>query len=252
MVTGVIEIGIIAKGRRVLDRPVAKAIHRVLLAARERTVEPSIELVYVIPGELGKADFDGFDLSHRNDRTRRPIVFIDVPRDIADTTTGEPLSDVIELARDALAFARERLRTRSNGLDFDAAQRELSEIQEGLLPEGLVKDHTSARAGGRRASHRSQEDTAHSVEIALRVVDDNALDAAYALEERLDSELTNAGAGYVDGNEIGQGEYRIFTYGPSWTRLRDVVSGIVSEAWKGQETLVVSSTQHGEQDRLIL
>ena len=90
-----IDIGIIARGRRILDQPVSKAVHRLLLAAHERQGEPSIDLVYVIPGEPGKVDFDGFDLTWRNDGRCRPIVFIDGPSDVAEITAREPLSTAV-------------------------------------------------------------------------------------------------------------------------------------------------------------
>ncbi len=48
--------------------------------------------------------------------------------------------------------------------------------------------------------------------------------ACQALERAHETEIENARAGEMDGNEIGQGECTLFMYGPSADKLLDVVS----------------------------
>jgi hypothetical protein len=79
------------------------------------------------------------------------------------------------------------------------------------------------------------------------------------LEEVLDAAAKKAGVGSLDGNEIGEGEYTIWLYGPDATKLAEVVKsalkgkalpkgcklflrhGGVNDATAKEETIPVSS-----------
>ncbi len=73
----VIDLGIIANGPGLMRRPIVRDIRRLREVLRVPEVKPIIEFVYVIPGRLGRADFEGFELArcrtgHRlHTRTRR-------------------------------------------------------------------------------------------------------------------------------------------------------------------------------------
>lgn len=51
----------------------------------------------------------------------------------------------------------------------------------------------------------------------------NLPDEFWKLNERLDKELEESGAGEFDGNEIGEGEATLFAYGPDADRLFGVM-----------------------------
>lgn len=227
-----IDIGIIAKGRRLMHRPAANAIHRLLLELRQDQEQPTIELVYIIPGELGKADFEGFEFARRKDAT--PVVFIDVPANVAEAGPEEPVAAIIDLARSALEFARGSLAGRPDAPDLDPAAKRLDAAQEALL--GKATDtRPGTKVGSRpvlpRAGREPQPDSDAVVEVTLSVDDQAAIERAFRLEDALEIALTDSNAGYVDGNEIGGGTFRIFIYGPSPPLLRDTVTKLVSDHW---------------------
>lgn len=48
-------------------------------------------------------------------------------------------------------------------------------------------------------------------------------------EDRLDEAAKEAGVGYLDGNEVGGGEYTIWLYGASAQPLADIVRDMVAK-----------------------
>lgn len=247
-----IEIGIIAHGRRLMERPIGNAIHALLLELRQADERPIIELVYVIPGELGKADFEGFQLSRRRDGNRRPLVFIDVPADVAEADPREPLGAVIDLARAALEFARSSLGGRPNAPDFDGAAQRLERARDALLGTGIdgwLATKVESRPVLSNSGREPQPDTDAGVEVILSVNDQAAIDRAFQLEDALEIALVDAKTGYVDGNEIGQSTFRIFTYGPSLPALREAVIKLVSSHWSSANAEIRSIDPDVEVDR---
>lgn len=68
----------------------------------------------------------------------------------------------------------------------------------------------------------------HAVIVHLRLSDaqfgsDADRDALYALEEQIEAAIEKAGAGEFDGNEVGQGEWVLYAYGPDADRLWQAV-----------------------------
>jgi len=62
------------------------------------------------------------------------------------------------------------------------------------------------------------------VRIMFRYQSSQHLEHLMCLEEPLDEYLREDDLGYVDGNELGSGEYEIFCYGPKKAPLLDAVN----------------------------
>lgn len=73
------------------------------------------------------------------------------------------------------------------------------------------------------------EEQALIITIPLHEKTGNAdeLKRLYALEDQLTVTIKESGAGEYDGNEIGEGVFTIFIYGPSAERLLSVVRPIL-------------------------
>jgi hypothetical protein len=54
-------------------------------------------------------------------------------------------------------------------------------------------------------------------------------EALLALEERVDRAIQGSNLGEFDGNEIGEGYWRLYSYGPSADRLSEIVIPILSK-----------------------
>ena len=54
-------------------------------------------------------------------------------------------------------------------------------------------------------------------------------EAILALEERVDRAIQESNLGEFDGNEIGEGYWRLYVYGPSANRLSEIVIPILSK-----------------------
>ncbi len=50
-----------------------------------------------------------------------------------------------------------------------------------------------------------------------------------SLEDTLDEAAQAAGTGYLDGNEVGQGEYTIWLYGKDGGQLAETVRGVLAQ-----------------------
>jgi len=75
----------------------------------------------------------------------------------------------------------------------------------------------------------------HAVLVHLKLSDDGfgsreEFAKATGLEKLLEEAIARAGVGELDGNEVGGGEFVIYTYGPDADRLQEVVQPLVLEA----------------------
>jgi hypothetical protein len=59
--------------------------------------------------------------------------------------------------------------------------------------------------------------------------DISAFDRCVALEEALEAHLNASKLGFVDGHDVGQGEFNIFVYGPRKKPLQDAISVFLSQ-----------------------
>lgn len=53
-------------------------------------------------------------------------------------------------------------------------------------------------------------------------------DLVMDLEEKIEDALAESGAGELDGNDVGQGEYNIYMYGPDADRVWEVAEPVIS------------------------
>ena len=59
--------------------------------------------------------------------------------------------------------------------------------------------------------------------------DIGAFDRCIAFEEALEANLNSSKLGFVDGHDVGQGEFSIYTYGPRKRPLQDAISLFLSQ-----------------------
>jgi len=229
-----IDIGSIAYGPELKRRPILRELERLSQILR-KSPDPraSIELAFVVPGSLGQADFRGFEMARRRGGERTTIVFIEVPRDVAESPA--PLSALLELARQGLVVAASSSRGKSNSTiapDTDVLTDELQRASEalGVPPRSQAPPATDHAVEITSRTTRGPEEA--GLEIEFEVPDSRAIDEAFELEQLLEDRLSAAQVGYVDGNEIGQGRFTIFTYGPRLDALREVVEPLVRERWR--------------------
>jgi hypothetical protein len=253
----------IAKGRRLMRLPVANAIHALLMTLRQEETSPEIELVFIIPGELGKADFDGFEVDRA--RAGRTLIFIDVPRAVADAHLDEPVQVVIDLARQALAYGRAALTGQPDSPDFDAAERLLDGAASVMLGDSNARRYEpresgiwgggdpidGAPIGPESGSLDSIQATGmtpseSNVTITLDTPDGGSLDDAFDFSAALEDRLERESAGYIDGNEVGQGQFTIYVYGPDVKSLRRCVNSVVDELSYRSRVTVRSTALTGE------
>jgi pimeloyl-ACP methyl ester carboxylesterase len=91
----------------------------------------------------------------------------------------------------------------------------------------------------------------HSVEVHLRLSDDEfgsegEVARLMELERELEIAIDASGAGELDGNEVGQGEFVVFTYGPGADRLYSVMEPLLRESPLAQGGFAVK--RYGELD----
>jgi len=86
--------------------------------------------------------------------------------------------------------------------------------------------------------------TSPAVLVHLRLSDNHSgspleLDSAQKLELRIERAISAALVGELDGNEVGEGEYVIYCYGPDAESLFKVVAPIVAQArWSSGGSVV--------------
>lgn len=230
------DIGLIAYGRELERRPIFREVRRLRNALVTEGVPPAIEIVYIVPGSVGGADFEGFQKSRSRTGSRHPLVYVDVPSAVAES--DDPMPALVDLVRMALEFARssgaqERASKDMRALDFDDLFRSLDAAASLLEPGAARSPKLVARTARSRAALDESDDEDHAgVVVQLTVGDDpSAVSAAFQLEDELAQQLEATGAGYVDGNQVGQGTFEIFAYGRSLPALRDAVSAFVRDRW---------------------
>lgn len=65
--------------------------------------------------------------------------------------------------------------------------------------------------------------------LLAKVATREELDACFAYEERMSEHFHDSEIGYVDGNDVGGGEYQMYVYGPRKGPLRNAVEAFVKE-----------------------
>lgn len=226
-----IGIGSIEFGPEISRRPISGAIHR--LNATLGGAASFLDIVFVVPGKLGKADFEGYKV-RRGSKGKPPVVFAEVPSDLASAT--DPLPGLIDLARRAVRRAAPVLTTPTSpgrlGVDvedleaaLDAAERSLGVRSTGAPDTHEWTPVTVSRVG------RADADRA-GVQISLPVRDRGAMVEALDLETRIEQRLDSDSAGFIDGNEVGEGLFTIYAYGPIASVLRRSIEVTVREHWR--------------------
>ncbi|MES2209515.1 MAG: hypothetical protein V4515_04940 [Chloroflexota bacterium] len=226
------DIGMIAYGGELERRPIFRDVYRLRNTLFSEGITLAIEVVYLVPGSLGKADFEGFQVSRSRSKHRQVLVYVDVPSTVAESE--EPMPALIDLARSALEYARARLPRGAVSVDVDALLPYLDAAEQTLLGERrresiLTAEPRDAKPSPDDLSVKDQHSA--GVEIVLRTLDQASVDAAFALEDEIEKRLDSGEIGHVDGNEVGRGTIVIFAYGPSLAALREAVESVVRERW---------------------
>jgi hypothetical protein len=231
-----IDVGSIAFGPEVERQPILSEISRLRGALMPDEGSPSIEVVYFIPGSLGGAEFDTFEVRRSRSDKGRILVYVAVPPNVA--TSVAPMPDLIALARAAIEFGAGHHATRGSDAmsvhDRDALLASLAAVEERLSPGSFARqgDEVRRRGANRRVEQSKQGEASVTIRLPLGVGGAH-LDDAFDLEDRLETELEGAGVGYVDGNDIGQETFQIFVEGPDVQKLRAVVEPVVRKSWTG-------------------
>lgn len=222
-----IELGIIGKGPEVRKKPVVKEIHRLRDVLSEMDRGPLIELAFVIPGRLGQPDFDGFELSRRRGPNALDIVFVAVPPELANAQS--PMAGLVQLGLQAIDYARSR--SLLDPSDFDELENELKRAAArfDFGVEHQPRQHAQRPHRTRRLEVSADPEI--GVEVTLAIRDRATLDDAYRVETALEEHLRQAALGYVDGNEIGEGLFIVYVYGPPSAALPRAVEDVVKAHW---------------------
>ncbi|HEY7591435.1 MAG TPA: hypothetical protein VH723_10610 [Candidatus Limnocylindrales bacterium] len=227
-----LDVGLITLGSDVERLPIVTEISRFRRLARgqARLGEPPFEIVYVVPGRLGRGGFES-DFDWKPPRgNNSPQVFLVVPHEVVESS--DPMPGLIRLARDAVEFARGRSR-RGTLADVERALDRAESVLIGPLSDRRqVTSGSPTPPGPREINREPDPEPKASVEVALTIgADPIAVDEAFAFETELEQQLVESGTGYVDGNEVGSGSYRIFTYGESLPALKETVLTALREGW---------------------
>ena len=93
---------------------------------------PVLGIIYMVPGSLGRAEFDGFQV-RRGSAPQLMDVFVAVPDEVADSS--EPMAALIDLARQAVTHAGTRWDSpdRSSLADLE---RQLDRAERAMLGHG--------------------------------------------------------------------------------------------------------------------
>lgn len=229
-----IEIGMITFGREVARHRIFSDLNRLrdslnMTGARVTGENPELELVFVVPGSAGKADFERFEVGRRGTRSLWPQIYVAVDEGVA--TSSDPLEDLFDLAHSAVDFGRTRIGRPSESIDVTRYHDAIS-AAESIL--GVHRDRTTREPA--RESLDSNEiefdDARAGIEIVLRLHGDRqALEDAFRLEVEVGDHLASINAGFVDGNEIDGETFVVFTYGPVLNDLRIEVEAFVRARW---------------------
>ncbi len=222
-----IDLGLIGRGREISRRAITRD-YLVLRNALATGSAVQVEVVYIVPGSLGRADFRGFQLATRRGAGGRVIVYVDVPDEIAHSES--PMGGLVDLARSAIEYLRVggSKRTRAS-IDIRSCIEELDRVAHALLgrpSRGMAKI---------QARHDAPEDEFDEVAavIVLPVSDQADLDAAFDLEAIISKQLEEERAGYVDGNQVGTSKFEIFVNGRQDGTLEATIESVLRRHWRG-------------------
>lgn len=113
----------------------------------------------------------------------------------------------------------------------------------GVVAWGVVHQRRATHAPSAVATAATPS-SEHAVLIHLRLSDSafgtpDEIEHLQALEVELEDAIARAGVGELDGNEIGGGEYVIYTYGPDADRLFGVVEPLLRASSSAREGFVL-------------
>ncbi len=224
----IIDIGSIAYGPELEKKPIMRDLERLSRALRVGTDQPLIDLTFVVPGSLGGADFSGYQVSRRGGRT---IVFIEVPHEVAGAP--DPLPRLVSLARGGINLAASSMRPKSQlVLKQGEAEVLLAELERAAAQLGLSPSAGQSPALVAALAEPAAATLESTVIVTLPISNDSTFDEAFALEDALQERLEQEGVGYVDGNEVGDGEVRLFCVGTDADLVRAVVAATVRSRWR--------------------
>lgn len=224
-----IEVGMITFGREVARQPIFADLNRLRASLRVPGGKPELELVFVVPGSEGQADFEQFEVGRRGGKW--PQIFVAVAEGVA--MSNDPLEDLFDLAHRAVEFGRSRIGRRGEPIDVARYHDAISAAESALL--GVRSNETKAERGWASPGYPEAQldDAGAGVEIVLSLAADRqALDDAFRLEAELGDHLASINAGFVDGNEVDRETFVVFTYGPVLSDLRVAVEAFVRDRWK--------------------
>lgn len=231
-----IDIGSIAYGPELERRPVMRGLESLSQVLR-LDPEPTawVELAYVVPGTMGRAEFEGFKVDRRRGAHKNLIVYIDVPTVVAESES--PLPALIDLARMAIRFVRGGLGPSPGMIDQAEAAKLQAELESAADKLGV-----SARAGDvsppRPPAGMRMDGVPAGVHVLLSLRDRQDMLDAFELEAAIEQHLAAAGTGYVDGNEVGDDQFTIFAYGPDGAKLSELVTSTIRGRWNRRGALL--------------
>ena len=94
---------------------------------------PVLGIIYMVPGSLGRAEFDGFQV-RRGSAPQLMDVFVAVPDDVAHSS--EPMAALIDLARQAVAHAGARWADHQDHSSLADLERQLDRAAGALIGRG--------------------------------------------------------------------------------------------------------------------
>jgi hypothetical protein len=209
-----IYIGRVGYGPKLDRLPLSSAMDVVRDTLREElgsaNAGASIDIVLHIPGSLGAPDFDGVRTGLLSHRDRIVQAEVAVPRAIADSL--DPTGPLLELVASAIVAGAADLR--SAGVDFDASAH------------ARALDRTAERLGtppprGLRLKLGTIPRESPAVRVSVPVVDASS---TFQIEDALVALIEDAGIGWFEGNEVGEGEHVMYFASDDLAALFDVLS----------------------------
>jgi hypothetical protein len=271
----VIETGVVEYGPEVRGLPATRAIRRLRSLLREHSDAGSpsrVEIVYVIPGSLGRADFRGVMPGHASKRDRKVQVLVAVPEELVHADAPE--AALVKLTRQAVARGADQAKKLGIPLNSSEAMRvvdqaaaalsrlgpanagpQLDDEVDGLVAEAereLGLSPAPANDASSRPAPHGQDD--HNIEVHLPISNGVDLDSYFELEEQVRAIVAEEGDGRVEGNEVGDRDFVIFLSGQNprglAERLRQIVRRI--ETPPGSHVVIRGSGVDDEPDTRVI
>lgn len=207
------------------------------VAAELRTHDilgPDVDLVFDVPGALSAPVRDGIDIRRR--RGGAIQAWIAVP--LALVASSAPHSGLLALAFAALDAAA---KASVPGAGLDRGQAFRAVIDRAASALGLP----SPRPDPRVRTRRRDAPTAGAVVEAGWELPSDSLDERHlelmAFEALLEGRLQAAGAGTVDGNEIGEGRFVIFVETDVPSAAIQLITTMADESGLGAPSFAVEA-----------